>query len=138
MIDLSGEFGQRAEGRLRDERVIWLTTVGPDLTPQPRPVWFLWSGGKILTYSRPGAHKIEHIQSHPNVAVHFNTDRHGEEVVVLLGEAEVLPNNPPASEVDGYIDKYKRAIASLGSTPDRFARDYSIAIEVEPNKLRGF
>lgn len=138
MIDLSGEFGKRVERRLRDEMVIWLTTVGPKLTPQPRLVWFLWKRGRILTYSRPEAYKIKHIEQHTNVALNFNSDRWGEELVVLLGEAEVLTADPPATEADGYIEKYRQAIARLGSTPEQFARDYSTAISIEPFRLRGF
>ncbi|MFQ5612516.1 MAG: hypothetical protein ACE5H9_10325 [Anaerolineae bacterium] len=40
-IDLSTEFGLRVARRLREERIIWLTTLRADQTPQPSPVWFL-------------------------------------------------------------------------------------------------
>jgi len=42
-LDTSTEFGQRAERRLRDEKLAWLTTVDAKGTPQPIPVWFLWT-----------------------------------------------------------------------------------------------
>lgn len=42
--DADSEFGQRVRARLRDEQVIWFTTVGADGTPQPNPVWFIWQG----------------------------------------------------------------------------------------------
>ena len=38
MIDTMTEFGARVERRLREEPVIWLTTVRDDLLPQPSPV----------------------------------------------------------------------------------------------------
>ena len=47
-LDPSTEFGARVERRLPDERIIWLTTVGPDNTPQPSPVWFFWDGETFL------------------------------------------------------------------------------------------
>ncbi len=47
-IDTSTEFGQRVAGHLANDQVIWLTTVNPDLTPQPSPVWFLWDGETLL------------------------------------------------------------------------------------------
>lgn len=137
MIELTGEFGQRVEQRLKRELVIWLTTIGPDQTPQPRPVWFLWDGRSVLTYSRAGAHKLEHIRQEPNVALNFNSDERGNDVVVLLGTAQVVEGGPPATEVEGYIEKYRRGIEHLGSTPKRFAQDFSQPIRIEPFKLRG-
>jgi hypothetical protein len=40
-IDTSTEFGARATRHIDDDQIIWLTTVGPDGTPQPSPIWFL-------------------------------------------------------------------------------------------------
>ena len=74
MIDFSTEFGRRVAGLLESERVIWLTTAGPDNTPQPRPVWFLWDGTSILIYSQPKTYKLIHIARIPNVSFNFNTD----------------------------------------------------------------
>jgi hypothetical protein len=31
-----------ADGRLKSESIIWLTTVTPSGQPQSTPVWFLW------------------------------------------------------------------------------------------------
>ena len=42
MIDLTTQFGRKVKQHLRKEYVVWLTTVGADLSPQPRPVWFIW------------------------------------------------------------------------------------------------
>src|SRR2546425_12373164 len=59
LIDASSEFGQRAERRLRDEKLAWLTTVDSKGTPQPIPVWFLWDGAdSILIYSKPDTAKL--------------------------------------------------------------------------------
>ena len=48
MLDTTTEAGARAEGRLRDEGIIWLTTVRSDGQPQSVPVWFLWNGESFL------------------------------------------------------------------------------------------
>ena len=86
MIDFSTELGRKAKRYLEEEYVIWFTTVGADLTPQPRPVWFIWEGSSFLIFSRPDAHKVTHVQGHPNVALHFNTDATGDQdVIVFLG-----------------------------------------------------
>jgi hypothetical protein len=56
MIDESTEFGARVARHLREEMLVWLTTVTPSGAPLPRPVGFLWSrGDEIAVYSQPGA-----------------------------------------------------------------------------------
>jgi hypothetical protein len=49
VFDTASEAGRRAEGRLREEGIAWLTTVRADGQPQSVPVWFLWDGGSFLT-----------------------------------------------------------------------------------------
>lgn len=39
LIDQDTEFGARVLGHLRDEIVVWLTTVTPGGAPLPSPVW---------------------------------------------------------------------------------------------------
>jgi len=39
MIDFNTKFGRAARKLLNREYFIWLTTVDPTGTPQPRPVW---------------------------------------------------------------------------------------------------
>jgi hypothetical protein len=41
MIDEGTEFGARAARHLRDDRIVWLTTVIPAGVPLPSPMWFL-------------------------------------------------------------------------------------------------
>lgn len=48
MPDDSTEIGARAERRLREEEIAWLTTVRADGQPQSVPVWFLWDGDTFL------------------------------------------------------------------------------------------
>jgi PPOX class probable F420-dependent enzyme len=138
MIDFSGDLGKRALRFLKEEKVVWLTTVGPDGTPQPRPVWFHWDGTSLLIYSQPKAHKIRHIDQRPQVALHFNTDADGSEVVVLTGEGRIDRKAPAANENPDYLRKYRQGIADLEMTPEGFAADYSVPLRVTPSRLRGF
>ena len=138
MIAFEGEFGERAARRLRDEQVVWLTTVGRDGTPQPSPVWFLWEDGTVLIYSKPDVPKVRNIARNAQVALSFNSDEHGNDVVVLTGTAEVLDARPPATDNAAYIAKYAAGIASIQMTPESFAAEYSQPIRVMPMKLRGF
>ena len=67
MIDESTEFGARVARHLREEIVVWLTTVSPAGAPVPRPVWFLWEGaGSVAMYSQPKL-RIRNLDGNPSV-----------------------------------------------------------------------
>jgi PPOX class probable F420-dependent enzyme len=136
-LDTSTEFGARVERRLREERVIWLTTVRPDGTPEPSPVWFLWEGDTFLIYSRPDTPKLRNIELNPRVALHLEGNGRGGDIVVVIGEAGVSPNDPPADQVPAYVEKYTELIDRNGWTPHAFASDYSVPIRVRFGSLRG-
>lgn len=138
LIDESTEFGRRAARRLREESVIWLTTVSASLAPQPRPVWFLWDGEKFMIYSQPQGHKVAHIARHPQVALHFNGDAHGGDIIVFTGEAHIATEPPPADLAAAYLDKYREGIAELGMSETQMTGEYSAAIFVTPKAVRGF
>ena len=137
MIDLSTEFGQRVQRRLKGEQIVWLTTVGADARPHPRPVWFLWQDEEFLIYSQPETHKLEHIIRNSAVALHFDSDGRGGDIVVFSGTATVDPDVPPANEVREYIDKYAIGLERIGMTPEAFAASYSVGIRIDLESLRG-
>ena len=138
MIDWNEKFAAKVNRRLKKERVGWLVTVGADNCPQPRPVWFLWDGESILLFSQAKARKIVHLAKNPKVAFLLNSDDEGSQVMVMLGEASVDPNSPPADKVPAYLKKFRKAIADLDMTPEEFGRDYSVAIRMKPTSLRGW
>jgi PPOX class probable F420-dependent enzyme len=138
MFDINTEFGARVQRHLENEQVIWLTTVRDDGTPQPTPVWFLWDGKTFLIYSKPQAFKIRNIARNRRVALNFNSDPKGDEVIVFRGNASIDRTSPPANQVPEYLEKYRSGIQELGSTPEEFAREYSETIRVHPTRLRGF
>ena len=139
MIDKKAKLYSKARKLIKREYVIWLTTVASDFAPQPRPVWYIWDKDSFLIFSQPHAHKVKHIQSHPNVSLHFNTDETGDrDVIVYVGKAQIDPNTPPAHKVRAYLKKYKTGIQDLGSTPEEFSQEYSVAIRITPTSLRGW
>ncbi len=133
---MSMEISHRLKSRLREEQVVWLTTVRADGVPQPTPVWFLWQEGSFLIYSKPDALKVRNIRLNPHVALNFNTDELGGEVVVFRGEASLEDGAPPADQVAAYVDKYRQGIADLEMTPESMAGEYSVAIRVKPDYAR--
>lgn len=137
MIDQSTEFGQRALQRLNSEYVIWLTTVRRDGTPFPSPVWYVWDGDTILVYSRADAPKVRNILQNSNVALHFDSDGDGGNIVVFTGRAEVDDHAGLSSQHEAYQAKYREGIANLGMTVDGFATAYSTAIRITLTTVRG-
>ncbi len=139
MIDLNSEFGHKVENMLNIEQVIWFITTGADLTPQPRPVWFVWDGSSFLIFSQAQAHKVRHVSVHPRVALNFNTDETGDGTVISFsGSARIDLETPPAHENPGYMKKYGQGIKALKMTPQQFSQEYCVAIRVEPDGLRGW
>jgi PPOX class probable F420-dependent enzyme len=139
MIDLTSPFGREVQEHLENEYVIWLTTVDSSLTPQPRPVWFLWQDDSFLIFSQARAQKVKHIARHPRVALHFNTDETGDRhVIVFLGEALIDKEHPAAHQVLAYFEKYEGGITALEMTPEAFSREYSTAIKIRPTEVRGW
>ena len=134
MLDTTSEAGARAEARLREEMIIWLTTVRPDGQPQSVPVWFLWEGETFLIYSQPGRQKLKNIGSNPRVGLRLNSNAHGGDVVRAEGKAEVVQDVPPADGIGEYVEKYRESIARIGFDPDGFARAYSVALRVTPDR----
>jgi PPOX class probable F420-dependent enzyme len=135
--DPSTPFGRRVQERLQHARVIWLTTVGADGTPQPNPVWFLWDGSSFLIYNLGDAQRLRHIERNPRVALHFDGNGQGGDIVVFSGSARRSPSEPPADQAPAYVDKYRDLIARNFGTPEAFARRYSVALRITPERVRG-
>jgi PPOX class probable F420-dependent enzyme len=136
-IDTNTDFGARVVRHLEEDSVIWLTTVGPELTPQPSPVWFIWDGDTALIFSQPGTPKLRNIGLHPRVSLNFNSTATGGDVVVLNADAWIDEDAPPASANPAYIAKYTEGLADIGMSPDDFTSAYSVPVRVRPTNLRG-
>ena len=124
MLDTTTEAGKRAERRLREEEIAWLTTVRTDGQPQSVPVWFLYKDGAFLLYSQPRRQKLQDIARNPRVDLNLNSNAHGGNVVRVEGTAEIAEDAPPATEVPEYVEKYRSAISRIGFDPAGFARAY--------------
>lgn len=133
-------FGRRVRDRLRAEQVIWLTTTGATGRPQPNPVWFLWEepADTLLVYNHIRAHRLAHLAERPDVALNFNCDGRGEDVVVFAAHAGPATDAPPNSENVPYLAKYADGIARIGSDLQKFAQDYAEAVRIRLVKVRGF
>ncbi len=137
--DPSTPFGERVARRLRDERLIWLTTVDAKGMPQPTPVWFLWdeAASTFLIYSRADAKRLAHLQQNPLVALNFDGNGSGGDIIVITGRAQMSPDDPPADRLPAYVEKYRDFIIRSYTTPENFASIYSVALRIRPSAIRG-
>ena len=139
MIDLATKPGARAAERLRDELVLWLTTVAPDGQPQASPVWFLWVDAEILLFSRANTPRPRNIRSNPRVAVTFDSDGDGGDVVSMEGEARIVREKAAADDVPpAYVEKYAAKVAAYGWTMASMLVDYPVEIRIRPTRLRAW
>ena len=137
MIDQSTEFGARVADHLREEIVVWLTTVTPAGSPLPMPVWFLWDGAEsVVMYSMPGA-RVRNVEANPRVTLNFAGDGTGGDIVVLSGSAAIDRDEPSADKAGEYRDKYDERIAGIGMTPETFAQRYSVPVRIQLERVRG-
>jgi PPOX class probable F420-dependent enzyme len=136
-IDTSTPFGARVAERLGRDLIGWLTTVGKDGTPHPKPVWFLPQGEEILIYSQPNKAKLAHIARNPRVSLNLDGNGQGGDIVVLTGTARLDESAPPADAIPEYVEKYRDRMARIGMTPESFAAAYSVALRFTPEKLSG-
>jgi PPOX class probable F420-dependent enzyme len=137
VIDEGSEFGARVARHLRDEQVVWLTTVTPAGAPLPAPVWFVWDGADSVTmYSLPGA-RVRNLEANPRVTLNFAGDGHGGDIVVLSGRASVDHGAPAADRAVAYRGKYDPAIERIGMTPETFGQRYSVPIRIRLTRVRG-
>ena len=139
MIDESTDFGQRVVQHLTDDEVVWLTTVTAGGQPVPNPVWFLWDGAEsVRVYTLPDSLRIRTMQGNPKVSLNFRGTETGGDIVVLNGRATVKGTDEPPHEDASYMAKYARGLAALKMTPEQFSEQYSVAVDIEITKVRGF
>lgn len=137
--DPTTPFGERVARRLRDERLIWLTTIDAKGMPQPNPVWFLWdvATATFLVYSRADAKRLTHIQQNPRVTFNFDGNGSGGDIIVIPAMAQVSADDPSADKLPAYVEKYRDFIATRYDTPEKFASIYSVALRIQPLAIRG-
>jgi PPOX class probable F420-dependent enzyme len=138
MVDQSTEFGARAARHLREDRVVWLTSVTPAGAPVPSPVWFVWDGEEtVLVFSLDGTIRVRNVRANPRVSLNFRGDENGGDIVVLSGRAAVDESAGPASRVPAYVEKYGWGFERIGVTPEQFSERYSVPLRIRLTRVRG-
>ena len=139
MIDPTTKVGAHAIRRLERDLILWLTTVTPRGQPQPSPVWFLWLDGEVLVLSRADTPRAANIRANPRVALSFDGDGEGGDIVVLEGEARIVHERATVADVPpAYVDKYAARLAAFGWTMQSMLADYPVEIRLRPTRVRAW
>ena len=88
-------------------------------------------------YSQPKL-RIRNLEANPRVALNFDGDGDGGDIVVLTGTAAVDGELSAANDNPDYLAKYDDHIARLGMTPETFAREYSVPVRIRLTRLQGY
>ncbi len=138
MLDISSEWGQHAEQRLRADKVAWLTTVGSDGRPYTVPVWFLWEGNSALVFSQPNKQKVRNLRKNGRVTLAMDDTKGGDDVVIIEGTAELLEDQDISTALPEYVEKYWTMMQDLGYNPESMAAEFSLGIRITPTKIRNW
>jgi PPOX class probable F420-dependent enzyme len=127
-----------ANSALRDDPVVWLSSIQTDGRPHLVPVWFHWDGEQIVAFSKPHARKVENLRDDPRVMLAVGTPGPEFEVELIEATAE-LPDRPAAEVMpEGFGPKYRELLHRAGPTVQRFAEVYSQPIVLRPTRFLGY
>ena len=132
---VSAASAPRIDRLLRDEPVLWLSSVRPDGGPHLVPIWFSWVGGEILIASKPHAQKIRNLRANPGVMLALGEAEHDFDVGLLEGRAHLLDAPAAAVLPASHLEKYRRQMAAIGLTPAEFLETYSQVIRIVPTRF---
>ena len=135
MADQKKPNNAHVEQRLREEPIVWFTTVRPDGRPHTVPVWFLWDGETFLIFSQPGNLKIRNLQRNPHITLALDGTKQGGDVVTVEGEAELLSEPSRNILVPAFGEKYASMIKTMGVDTEGLVEDYSQPIRIKPAKF---
>ncbi len=128
--------------RLRQEPIIWLSSVRPDQRPHLVPVWFVWDGSEaILIVSEPENQKIRNIRQNNHVTLALETAQGGDDVVLIEGDAELVEDETLAFQIAhptlavAYIEKYGQKIEQMGQTLESLIMSYRQPIHITLTRI---
>jgi PPOX class probable F420-dependent enzyme len=113
--------------------------VGNDGTPQPNPVGFLFQDdSSILIYNMVNVNRINHVDDRPQVALHFDGDGTGDDIVVFTGTACRADDISPPHENRAFLAKYGDSLLRVSDSVEEFGTRLSMPLRIEITGTRGF
>ena len=107
MLDLDTDLAARVDKRLREEDIIWFTTVTPKGVPVSNPVWFDWDGTHIIINTARGRVKDKILRRHPKVAVLISAPDDAYRYIHLRGRVVGETEEGAYEEICDLREKYE-------------------------------
>ena len=123
------------EAALRDDPVVWLSSVQSDGRPHLVPVWFHWDGERIVAFSKPHARKVDNLRDQPSVMLAVGTPGPEFDVELIEATAELPAELADELMAEGFGAKYRELLHRAGLTVQRFAEVYSQPIVLRPTRF---
>jgi PPOX class probable F420-dependent enzyme len=127
-----------ADAALRDDPVVWLSSVQRDGRPHVVPVWFHWDGERIVAFSKPHARKVDNLRDQPRVMLAVGTPGPDFEVELIEATAELPDRSAAELMPEGFGAKYRELLRRAGLSVQRFAEVYSQPIVLRPTRFLGY
>ena len=124
----------RIDRLLREELVLWLSSVRPDGRPHLVPIWFSWDGRQILIASKPNAQKIRNLRANATVMLALGEAEDDFDIGLLEGHAELVDEPAAAVLPASHLVKYRSQMAAIGLSPAEFHATYSQVIRIIPTR----
>ena len=113
------------------------------------PVGFLFQyDSSILIYNmvsttwstRTGStmNRINHVVDRPQVALHFDGDGTGGDIVVFTGTACSADDIPPPHENRAFLAKYGDSLLRVSDSVEEFGKRFPVPLRIEITRTRGF
>ena len=138
MLDLATPRDRTIDQWLREDLIIWLTTVGPTGRPHTVPVWFWWDGDAFLIFSEPETRKIRDLRANRAVSLALETRDEGEEVIFFEGDADLTSEPSTNLMPPEFGEKYARLFPRIDSSPEKMAAQYSQPIRIRGAKVKAW
>jgi hypothetical protein len=108
---------ESVEERLRETRVFWIATAGPEGQPRVRPVDGLWVDGRLFLGGSPETRWVRDLAANPRVAVHLDGV---DDVAILDGEAEALDEGVDPELAEKLAAESNRKFPEYGMKADDY------------------
>ena len=122
----------RAEGLLRHEPVLWLSTASPDGRPHLVPIWFWWDGTSVLIASKPNARKIANLRANPDCMLAIGDAAADFDVALIEARAQLTTLATRTLLDAGLFDKYRDRMLAIGLAHREFEATYCQVIRITP------
>jgi PPOX class probable F420-dependent enzyme len=128
------EPAARIDRMLRQEPVVWVSTVRPDGSPHLVPIWFSWDGRQVFIASKPNAVKVRNLRANQKVFLALGEPDDDFDVGMFEGRATIPDRTTAEMLPAGHLEKYRRQMADIGLDADEYLATYSQPVIIEPTR----